>query len=114
MSQNRSATERPPAETGLRRKAAFLASLFALVALLVGALFGDRGLLQLFDQQGKAAALEREIQALRGDNLRLAAEIAALRSDPRAIERLAREQLALAREGETVFLIRSEGEGSRP
>jgi cell division protein FtsB len=42
------------------------------------------------------------------DNRRLATEIAALRSDPRAIERLAREELGLTRPGETVFLIREE------
>ena len=34
------------------------------------------------------------------------ADIAALRTDPAAIERIAREELGLARPGETVFLIR--------
>ena len=50
--------------------------------------------------------LAREIDELRGENARLTAEIAALRSDPAAIERIAREELGLARPGETVFLIR--------
>ena len=40
--------------------------------------------------------------------LQLAEEISALRSDPQAIERLAREELGLVRPGETVFLIREE------
>jgi cell division protein FtsB len=93
-------------ETGLRRKAATLASVLALLALLVGSFFGDRGILHLMSQRERAAALERELQALRAENLLLAGEIRALRSDPAAVERLAREQLGFAREGETLILIR--------
>ena len=37
------AREERSGEVGLRRKAATLASIIALVALIVGALFGDRG-----------------------------------------------------------------------
>lgn len=93
-------------DVGLRKKAAALASAIALIALVVGSLFGDRGILHLMTQRERAEALAREIDALRGENARLAADIAALRSDPEAIERIAREELGLARPGETVFLIR--------
>jgi cell division protein FtsB len=82
--------------------------LCALIALLVGSLFGDRGILYLMAQREKAERLQREIEEVRAENGRLAAEIEALRRDPRAIERLAREQLGLARSGEVVFLIREE------
>lgn len=95
-------------ETSLRRKAATLASLCALIALVVGSLFGDRGILHLMAQRERAERLQREIEELGAENGRLAAEIAALRRDPRAIEKLAREQLGLARAGEVVFLIREE------
>ena len=100
------AREERQGDVSLRRKAATLASIIALVALVVGSLFGDRGLLQLMDQRQRAEALAGEIEELQAENARLAAEIAALRSDPRAIERLAREELGLVRAGETVFLIR--------
>jgi cell division protein FtsB len=92
----------------LRRRAATLASLLALIALVVGSLFGDRGLLHLMAQRERAERLQTEIEELRAENGRLASEILALRRDPRAIERLAREQLGLARPGELVFLIREE------
>jgi cell division protein FtsB len=97
--------ERPRAEVGLRRKAATLGSVLALIALMVGSLFGDRGILHLVAQRERTDALRREIFELRERNSLLAEEIRALKSDPRAIERLARESLGLAREGETVFLI---------
>jgi cell division protein FtsB len=103
------AREERSGEIGLRRKAATLASIIALVALIVGALFGDRGLLHLIDQRHHAEALAREVEALEAENANLATEITALRSDPRAIERLAREELGFVRPGETVFLVREPG-----
>jgi cell division protein FtsB len=98
--------ERKTEQRGLRRKAALLASVIAIIALVVGSLFGDRGILQLMAQRQRALELAREIEEIRAENVRMAAEIRALRTDPRAIERIAREQLGLARPGETVFLIR--------
>lgn len=95
------------AEVGLRRKAAILASVIALTALVVGSLFGDRGYLQLMVRRQHEEALGREIDQLRAENARLAAEIRALRTDPRAVERIAREELGLARPGETVFILPS-------
>ena len=93
-------------QPGLRKKAATLASIIVLIALVVGSLFGDRGILQLLRQRQRAAELAREIDQLREENRLLALEIEALKRDPEAVERLAREQLGLARPGETVFLLR--------
>jgi cell division protein FtsB len=95
-------------QRGLRRKAALLASVIAIIALVVGSLFGDRGILQLMAQRQRALDLAHEIEDIRAENVRLAAEIHALRTDPRAIERIAREELGLARPGETVFLVKDE------
>jgi cell division protein FtsB len=101
-------------EVGLRKKAATLGSIIALIALLVGSLFGDRGILHLVAQRDRAEYLKREIEELRTENGRLAAEILALKTDPRAIERLAREELGLARPGEMVFLIHEEDSAELP
>ena len=95
-------------DSSLRRRAAALASILAMIALVVGSLFGDRGLLHLMSQRERAEQLQLEIDDLRAENARLAAEIEALRRDPRAIERLAREELGLARAGEMVFVIREQ------
>ena len=100
-------------EAGLRRKAATLASIIALIALLVGSLFGDRGMLQLVAQRERADALQKQLDEMRAENVGLAAEITALKSDPRAIERLAREELGLARPGEMVFVLRDDAASRR-
>jgi cell division protein FtsB len=106
--------ERGRSDVGLRKKAAALGSIIALIALLVGSLFGDRGILHLVAQRERAESLKREIDELRTENARLAEEIAALKTDPRAIERLAREELGLVRPGETVFLIHEDDPSERP
>jgi cell division protein FtsB len=106
--------DRGRSEVGLRKKAATLGSIIALIALLVGSLFGDRGILHLVAQRERAESLRREIEDLRAENGRLAGEIGALKTDPRSIERLAREELGLARPGETVFLIPEEEPSDRP
>jgi cell division protein FtsB len=91
---------------GLRKKATTLFSIIAVIALVVGSLFGDRGILQLLRQRQRTEELARDIERLREENRVLAEDILSLRRDPASIERLAREQLGLARPGETVFLLR--------
>ncbi len=101
-------------EAGLRKKAVTLFGVILVIALVVGSLFGDRGILQLVSQRERAEALARELEEMREENRRLAQEIRALQADPRAIEKLAREQLGLARPGEKVFVIRDDsGAGPR-
>jgi len=94
------------ADPGARRRAWVLGTLIALIGLAVGAVFGDRGVLNLVQKRQQIDELQQQIDTLRGENARLAGDVAALRSSPRAIERVAREQLGLARPDETVFLLR--------
>lgn len=101
-------------QVGLRRKALLLFAGLALVALVVGSIFGDKGLLDVWEQRRRTQDLEHEVDALRAENARLSEEIRALRTDARAIERLAREQLGLARPDETVFLVTDPEGAARP
>jgi cell division protein FtsB len=94
-------------------KAWVLGTAIALIALTVGSVFGDRGILNLVGKRRQVEELRAELEALRAENVRLSSEIAALRTSPRAIERLAREELGLARPDETVFLIREEDRSRR-
>ena len=106
--------ERGGAQVGLRKKAGLLFSVIVFIALVVGSLFGDGGILELVAENQRADALAHELEALRAENGRLAEQIRALRTSPRAIERLAREELGLAGPGETVYLIREHTSLDRP
>lgn len=83
-----------------------LGTVIALVALGVGSVFGDRGILSMLGERDKVETLRAELDALRSENARLSNQIHDLRTSPRAIERLAREELGLARADEAVFVIR--------
>jgi len=74
------------------------------VAVLVLAVFNDKGLLQVRGQSKKLTAVENDVTELDAENKQLTKEIQALRTDPTTIERLAREELKLVKPGEIVLV----------
>ncbi len=85
----------------------------ALAALVVGgiaygALRDEEGVMHVFRERSRLQELSHSVNALRAENHQLRGEIKALREDPRAVERLAREDLGLSKDGEIVFILESE------
>ena len=74
------------------------------VAMLLLAIFNDKGALQVRSQSQKLSTLESEIKKLESENKQLTDEIQALRSDPATIEKFAREELKLVKPGEVVLV----------
>jgi cell division protein FtsB len=79
-----------------------------LVTALIGgfAVFGNRGVLQRVRLENEKARLEENIRRLEQEKQALEAQSLALDGDPRAVERVAREQYGMHREGETVYRVR--------
>lgn len=77
----------------------------ALLSLGVRETFGRNGYLVRRRRRLQVQALTVEIQKLRQENFELARKIKDLRSDPEAIEKLAREQLRLGRPGDVVITL---------
>ncbi len=75
------------------------------IAILLLAVFNEKGALQVHAQAQKLGAIESEIRKLDSENQQLTTEIQALRTDPAAIEKLAREELKLVKPGEVVLVI---------
>jgi cell division protein FtsB len=98
--------------SSLKMRLLFTLSICAILAMAGRSLVGDRGLFEVWRKKGAYQKLAVEVQALRVENVGLRAEIQALRSDPSAIERIAREELGYSRPGEISFVFR-EDEGSR-
>ena len=90
-----------------RLKALALAGL-VVCGIVYGALRDEDGVMHVFRERSRLQDLSHSVNSLRDENYRLRAEIKALREDPRAVERLAREDLGLSREGEIVFILESE------
>jgi cell division protein FtsB len=96
----------PLVDTAFRRKALGLAAFLIVAATVLNSLFGERGILGLWKAREEQEQLLGEVEALEAENDRLSAQIHALRSDPLVVERLARETLGMARDGEVVLTIR--------
>lgn len=96
-----SSPERP-----LRRKALILALFLIVASSILNAFFGNRGIIELLKARAELRAVEQEIIALRAENQLLLEEIRSLKTDPLAIEKLAREELGLIKPGEIVLVIR--------
>ncbi len=74
-----------------------------LLAVLAFAVFGDRGVVQLWHLRTEVQTLSQEVAVLEAENQRLSQVIADLRDNPAVIERIAREELGLVRPGERVL-----------
>lgn len=76
-----------------------------LALLLLQDVFGTHGLLAMRRAQKEAARVQLEINQINQENRRLQENVKALKTDPAAIERIAREEMGLARPGEYIFKI---------
>jgi cell division protein FtsB len=74
------------------------------IAVLVLAVFNDKGVLQVRAQSKKLTTVQDEVNTIDAENKQLTKEIQALRTDPTTIERLAREELKLVKPGEIVLV----------
>ena len=89
----------------MRRRFA-TAAVAALACLLAyHVVFGANGMMVYQHKRGEYRALDRQVHELANENQRIEQQIRALKSDPAAIEREAREQLRYARRGEKVYLL---------
>lgn len=74
--------------------------------LVIDAVVGEKGLLEIIRARKAYAALEQSLAAARATNARLRAEAKRLKDDPRAIEDVARRDLGLLRPGEKLFIVK--------
>jgi len=77
----------------------------ALALLLLQDIFGTHGLIAMHRSQQEAQQVQQEISRLDEENRRLQESVQSLKSDPAAIERIAREEMGLAKPGEYIFKI---------
>lgn len=77
-----------------------------LFAIMVGvAVFSDDGVMTVFNFKDELEKMKEGNVTLTRENKALQEEIEALKKDPLAVERVAREKLNLVRPGETVYQI---------
>lgn len=94
------------------RLKAMAVAAFVVCCIVYGVLRDEEGVIHVFRERSRLQELSHSVDTLREENNQLRSEIRALRESPRAIEKLAREDLGLSGEGEIVFIL--EGEPAEP
>ncbi len=89
------------------RRPAFWITALPITALLAASVFGSGGLLELWRLRRERTVLRDEVFRLLQDNDTIHQRIVLLRRSDRELERLARQQLGLVRDGEIVYRFRS-------
>ena len=77
----------------------------ALFALLVHDVFGPHGFIAMRRTQKEIDQIRDQIVKLNNENKTLSEQVTSLKSDPKSIERIAREEMGLARPGEMIFKL---------
>ncbi len=81
-----------------------LLALFVVV-LFVHNIFGAHGFLAMRRTQEEIERVKKDIDRLNSENAQLEDEVKALKTDPHTIEKIARDDLGLARPGEVIIKI---------
>lgn len=76
-----------------------------LLALLVHDVFGTHGYLAMRHTQQQIQKVKADVDQLNKENLQLEEEVKDLKSDPHKIEKIARDELGLAKPGEVIIKI---------
>jgi cell division protein FtsL len=76
-----------------------------VLVMIVHDVFGTHGFLAMRRTQNDIRKVKADIEALSKENAALAQEVKDLNSDPRLIEKIARDDLGLARPGEIIIRI---------
>jgi cell division protein FtsL len=76
-----------------------------VLVMIVHDVFGTHGFLAMRRTQDEIRKVKADLDALSKENAALAQEVKDLNSDPRLIEKIARDDLGLARPGEIIIRI---------
>jgi cell division protein FtsB len=88
----------------LRRNARQILAL-ALLVVLVHDIFGAHGFIAMRRTQKEIEQIRGQIVKLNDENKSLSQQVTSLKTDPKAIERIAREEMGLARPGEIIYRL---------
>jgi cell division protein FtsB len=98
---------RRPTEEGLSPRRLGVVAMIVLAVVL--AVFGVKESVRAWQMRRDMRAVERELTTLRAQQTDLTKTVERLRNDPLYIEKLAREEMGMVREGETVLKFPSQG-----
>jgi cell division protein FtsB len=85
----------------LRRK--YILPMLAVTFILYFTVFGDRGLLRIYHLNKEQLEVQKRLETLKGENLKLVREVDALKNDRRYLESIARRDFGMVRKNEIIY-----------
>jgi len=98
-------THDPRRNASITLRAVMLLSGVLTIVFIVSFLFSDRGISQLQGSRRRVDDLRVDIRRLQSENARLRSEIDSVKHSTFAVERIAREELGMAKKGEIIYLL---------
>jgi cell division protein FtsB len=89
---------------GVRRRIATTAVALITIWLFVHVMLGPNGMVVYRSKRAEYQDLHKQIQGLQSENAKFSDQIQQLKTDPKRIEKEAREQFHYARPGEVVYV----------
>jgi len=88
----------------LRRRVATVAVALLAIWIFVHVTFGANGMVVYRSKKAEFERVQKDIQQLQQENQRYADQVNQLKTDPKRIEKEAREQFHYARPGEVIYV----------
>jgi len=79
--------------------------ILVIILLITDNVFGTHGFLAMRRTQRVIASVKKELDRLNQENIDLGGQVKALKTDPKLIEQIARDELGLSRRGEMIIPI---------
>jgi cell division protein FtsB len=98
----------------LRRRIATIAVTVLAASLFVHVMFGANGMVVYKQKRAEYEALQKQMAQMQQENDRYTQQIQGLKSDQKAIEKEAREQLGYAKPGEYVYVPPTRAKAAPP
>ncbi len=76
--------------------------------ILVFTIFGERGLLRIYELNQEQKQIDKRIAEIQHENQKIRITIDALRKDPQKIEMIARQELGLVKPNEIIYQFPSD------
>ena len=92
----------------------FIIPVLAVTFILYFTIFGERGLLRIYHLNREKQDVQRRLDSLKGENMKLVREVDALKNDRRYLESIARRDFGMVRKNEIIYQFQPKSDAKDP
>ncbi len=92
------------------QKRMYLIPAGCIAFILYFTIFGERGLLRIYHLNREKQDVQRRLDTLKDENLKLVREVDALKNDRRYLESIARRDFGMVRKNEVIYQFQPKGD----